>query len=116
MSDNAQPYLATEAIAALIDGVSNLPGVTLDARDGMGVTLHTTAQVKDWLTEELFIAQKHEKGSTDAACEWCGRAIDRDEQGRWYAVKGAERGYDPLVCDAVADRDDTDHAPTPRGS
>lgn len=53
---------------------------------------------------------------SDAACEWCGRAIDRDEQGRWYAVKGAERGYDPLVCDAVADRDDTDHAPTPKGS
>lgn len=63
MPETKQPYPATEAIAALIDGVSNLPGVTLDARDGMGVTLHTTAQIKDWLTEELFIAQKREKGS-----------------------------------------------------
>lgn len=51
--------------------------------------------------------------SEPVACEWCGRAIDCDEQGRWYAVKGKERGYDPLVCDAVADRNDTDHSPAP---
>lgn len=32
-------------------------------------------------------------------CEWCGRAI-RQQDGRWLAVKGVERGYDPVACEA----------------
>jgi hypothetical protein len=57
-ADESESYadVAIEVIEALIRGVSNLPGVTLDARDGMGVRLHTTAQVKDWLYEEARIA------------------------------------------------------------
>lgn len=38
-----------------------------------------------------------------AACEWCGRAVVQDGNGRWIAVKGAERGYDPLFCAASED-------------
>lgn len=41
------------------------------------------------------------------ACEWCGRAIERAGD-RWRAVKGEERGYDPLACDAS---DDSQHHP-----
>lgn len=37
-------------------------------------------------------------------CDWCGRAISQakfQRSGlRWFAVKGVERGYDPLFCDA----------------
>jgi endogenous inhibitor of DNA gyrase (YacG/DUF329 family) len=40
---------------------------------------------------------------TTAACEWCGRAVAQNPEGRWYAVKGEERGYDPLTCDASDD-------------
>lgn len=35
-------------------------------------------------------------------CDWCGRAIKATE-GRWEAVKGTERGYDPLACDENPD-------------
>lgn len=31
-------------------------------------------------------------------CEWCGRAI-KHVAGYWHAVKGVERGYDPLACE-----------------
>lgn len=36
------------------------------------------------------------------ACEWCGRAI-RQADGDWIAVKGEERGYDPVYCAAADD-------------
>lgn len=40
-------------------------------------------------------------------CDWCGRAIYQAKfqySGlRWFAVKGVERGYDPLVCEANTD-------------
>lgn len=42
------------------------------------------------------------------ACDWCGRAIARTIYGRWYAVKGVERGYDPMACEAS---DDGQHGP-----
>lgn len=42
------------------------------------------------------------------ACEGCGRAIGRTASVRWYAVKGEERGYDPLACEAS---DDGRHEP-----
>lgn len=41
---------------------------------------------------------------SDPYCDWCGRAIflaKLQRSGvRWLAVKGVERGYDPLTCDA----------------
>lgn len=47
-----------------------------------------------------------------AACEWCGRAVAQDAEGRWYAVKGEERGYDPLVCDVAGDGRHSPDQPT----
>lgn len=44
-------------------------------------------------------------------CEWCGRAIYRGTylgEPVWLAVKGEERGYDPLTCEAS---DDVRHDP-----
>lgn len=32
-------------------------------------------------------------------CQWCGRAIYLTGE-TWFAVKGKERKYDPLLCDA----------------
>ena len=43
----------------------------------------------------------------DTACEWCGRAIYRAGF-VWLAIKGQDRDYDPLVCDAS---DDDRHNP-----
>ena len=43
-----------------------------------------------------------------APCEWCGRAVARNTEGRWFAVKGEERSYDPLTCEAS---DDCRHYP-----
>lgn len=40
--------------------------------------------------------------SEPVACDWCGRAIVR-EWDAWHAVRGAERGYDPITCDAAED-------------
>lgn len=46
-------------------------------------------------------------------CDWCGRAIYqaklRRSVLRWFAVKGVERGYDPLACDA--NPEDGQHEP-----
>lgn len=43
-------------------------------------------------------------------CGWCGRAIYLQlPEGRWEAVKGRERGYDPIACEA--NTDDGRHEP-----
>lgn len=47
---------------------------------------------------------------TSPHCDWCGRAIVK-RGSRWHAVKGAERGYDALACDANANDEDQRHEP-----
>lgn len=47
----------------------------------------TSSPAEDWVA------------ARERACQWCGRAI-KPEAGAWAAVKGRERGYDPLMCDA----------------
>lgn len=40
---------------------------------------------------------------TTPHCDWCGRAIRHVPGTGWWAVKGEERGYDPLICEASED-------------
>lgn len=58
------------------------------------------------------LAEQSAQSSPVEPCEWCGRAVRQDDAARWFAVKGAERGYDPLACDAS---DDGTHNPPAKG-
>ena len=55
----------------------------------------------------------HPPDASAVACEWCGRAIYRAGH-VWLAVKGVERGYNPLYCDA--NDDDGRHEPAATGT
>jgi hypothetical protein len=63
------------------------------------LTAEQQEQVRQRRLRDVFQAAAIEE---PVACCECGRAIAKDDQGRWCAVKGAERGYDPL-CDAADD-------------
>lgn len=40
------------------------------------------------------------QAAAEMSCMWCGRAVYQNADGDWLAVKGEERGYDPLICDS----------------
>jgi hypothetical protein len=57
---------------------------------------------------------RRQESDGKAPCEWCGRAIHSPMGSRyWLAVKGVERGYDPMACEAS---NDGKHNPAASGS